>query len=150
MNQSGRRAQAIKRFRRLARRLCVFVSLCETHFLACLGHASAPATHTGADVHVTPSGRHAYVTNRGQSNTLARYAVTADGDLTLLGHESTRGETPRNFTIEPAGELLLVGNQDSQNVAIFRIDEASGALTHLETTDVGVSPFFVALWRFEP
>jgi len=113
-------------------------------------HASAPATHTGADVHVTPSGRHAYVTNRGQSNTLARYAVTADGDLTLLGHESTRGETPRNFTIEPAGELLLVGNQDSKNVAIFRIDEASGALTHLETTDVGVSPFFVALWRFEP
>ncbi len=113
-------------------------------------HASAPATHTGADVHVTPSGRHAYVTNRGQSNTLARYSVTTDGDLTLLGHESTRGETPRNFTIEPEGELLLVGNQDTQNVALFRIDGASGALAHLQTVEVGVSPFFVALWRFEP
>lgn len=114
------------------------------------GDAGAPKTHTGADVHVTPSGKHAYVTNRGQSNTLAIYTVAADGTLTLTGHEATRGRTPRNFTVDPQGELLLVGNQDSQNVAVFRIDGSSGALTHLATTEIGVSPFFVALWRFEP
>jgi 6-phosphogluconolactonase len=112
--------------------------------------ASGAATHTGADVHVTPSGKHAYVSNRGESNTLAIYAIGEDGKLTLTGHEPTRGNTPRNFTIDPDGELLLVGNQTSQNVAVFRVNAQSGALTHLETAEVGVSPFFVGVWRYEP
>lgn len=111
--------------------------------------AGAPTTHTGADIRVTPSGKHAYVSNRGDSNTLAIYSVGEDGKLTLTGHEPTRGNTPRNFTIDPDGELLLVGNQTSQNVAVFRVDAESGALSHLETAEIGVSPFFVGVWRYE-
>lgn len=110
--------------------------------------AAEPATHTGADVRVTPDGKHAYVTNRGESNTLAIYDIDADGRLTLKGHESTRGTTPRNFTIDTSGELLLVGNQGSKNVAVFRVNESDGSLTHLVTHDIGVSPFFVGVWRY--
>ncbi|MFN2273010.1 MAG: lactonase family protein, partial [Anaerolineae bacterium] len=51
-----------------------------------------------------------------------------DGTLTLIGHESTRGKTPRNFVIDPTGEFLLAANQDSDNVVTFRINADSGEL----------------------
>jgi 6-phosphogluconolactonase len=104
-------------------------------------------THMGSDIHLTPDGRFAYAANRGQNNTLAIYSVAGNGELTLRGHESTRGSTPRTFAIDPAGELLLVGNQDSQTVAVFRIDRTTGGLTHLRTETVGVNPWFVGVWR---
>lgn len=109
--------------------------------------ADAPQTHMGSDIEVTPDGRFVYAANRGESNTLAIYSVGQDGGLTLVGHESTRGRTPRNFAIDPDGELIIVGNQDSQTVAVFRINQSNGTLTHLATTEVGVNPWFVGIWR---
>ena len=53
-----------------------------------------------------------------------------------MGHESTRGNTPRNFGIHPDGDALLVANQDSNAVAAFRLDAGSGALTFVGSTDV--------------
>jgi 6-phosphogluconolactonase len=52
-----------------------------------------------------------------------------EGTLTRIGHESTRGRTPRHFAIDPDGDLLLVANQDSDSLVTFRLDPASGALT---------------------
>ena len=49
--------------------------------------------------------------------------------LTLVGHESTRGKTPRNFEVSPTGEFLAAANQDSDNVVMFRIDAKTGKLT---------------------
>jgi 6-phosphogluconolactonase len=48
--------------------------------------------------------------------------------LTAIGHYSTLGETPRNFAITPDGEYLLAANQDSGEVRVWRIDQASGEL----------------------
>lgn len=110
--------------------------------------SSASASHMGSDVHVSPAGRHAYAANRGTSNTLAIYSIGSDGRLTLRGHESTRGDTPRTFDIDPAGELIAVGNQDSQTVAIFRVESDTGMLQYLHTEEVGVSPWFVGFFRF--
>ena len=31
------------------------------------------------------------------------------------------GRTPRNFAIDPTGTYLLVGNQDSDQIAVFEI-----------------------------
>ena len=36
---------------------------------------------------------------------------------------------PRNFEISPSGEFLAAANQDSNNVVMFRIDQANGKLT---------------------
>jgi 6-phosphogluconolactonase (cycloisomerase 2 family) len=102
----------------------------------------------GSDIHVSPDGRHVYAANRGTNNTLAIYSVGSDGRLTLRAHESTRGNTPRTFDIDTSGELIVVGNQDSQTVAVFRVDRDTGGLTHLHTEEVNVSPWFVGFFRF--
>lgn len=85
--------------------------------------------NTTADVHVHPSGKYLYGSNRGH-NSLAIFGVNeANGRLTPAGHQSTGGKTPRNFAIDPTGKYLLAANQDTDNVVTFRIDGETGQLT---------------------
>jgi len=81
-----------------------------------------------ADVHVHPSGRFVYGSNRGHDSIAVYAADAATGRLSALGQESTRGRNPRNFAIDPSGTWLLAANQDSDNVVTFRIDPAAGLL----------------------
>ena len=82
-----------------------------------------------ADIHVHPSGKFVYGSNRGHDS-LVIYAVDpATGRLTYLGNESTRGKVPRNFAIDPTGQFILAANQDSDTIVTFRVDQATGLLT---------------------
>ena len=86
-------------------------------------------SNTTADIHVHPSGRFVYGSNRGHDS-IAIYSVDQDsGWLTHLGHRSTGGRTPRNFGIDPSGRFILTANQDSENIVSFHIDEEYGLLT---------------------
>ena len=49
--------------------------------------------------------------------------------LTLVGHQSTLGKTPRNFNFDPSGNFLLAANQNSDDVVIFKRDKQTGLLT---------------------
>ena len=81
-----------------------------------------------ADVHVSPSGRFLYGSNRGH-NSIAVFEIDQrTGKLKQLEHVSTEGDWPRNFTIDPSGRFLLVANQRTDNVVIFAIDSQSGRL----------------------
>jgi len=82
-----------------------------------------------ADIHVSPDGRFLYASNRGESNNIAIFSIGEKGKVTLVGHQSTLGKTPRNFNFDPTGKLLLVANQQSDEVVIFNIDRQSGLLT---------------------
>lgn len=82
-----------------------------------------------ADVHVAPSGKFLYGSNRGH-NSIVVFAIDKDtGIPKLVEHVSTQGNWPRNFVIDPSGRFLLVANQRSDNVVIFRIDAKTGRLT---------------------
>lgn len=94
--------------------------------------SALPADFSGtsycADIHVHPSGKFLYGSNRGH-NSIVIYSIDeSTGKLSLIGHESTRGNWPRNFGIDPTGQFLLVGNQNSNSIATFRIDEQTGKL----------------------
>jgi 6-phosphogluconolactonase len=81
-----------------------------------------------AEVRVHPGGKFVYVSNRGH-NSIAMFAVDGQtGQLTPIGHESTRGKVPRNFNLDPSGRWLLAANQDSGNVVVFKVDEQTGRL----------------------
>ncbi len=81
-----------------------------------------------ADVHVSPSGKFVYGSNRGHDS-IAIFAIDeSTGKLNCVGYESTRGKSPRNFAIDPTGTFLLAANQDTNNVVTFRIDQQTGKL----------------------
>lgn len=94
---------------------------------------------TCADIHIDPSGRFVYGSNRGHDSIVIFRVDPQNGKLSYIGHEPTRGKTPRNFAIDPGGAFLLVGNQDSDTIVTFRIDPHSGELratgepTHVPT-----------------
>ncbi|MFN8207963.1 MAG: lactonase family protein [Bacteroidales bacterium] len=82
-----------------------------------------------ADIHLTPDGRYLYASNRADINTLAIYRVDSiSGILSLLGHQSTAGKSPRNFAIDPSGSFLLVANQKSNNIVVYKINQGTGLL----------------------
>jgi 6-phosphogluconolactonase len=81
--------------------------------------------NSGADIHISPTGKFIYVTNRGE-NSVAAFSIGTDGLLTLSGHSSCGGNWPRNFAIDPSGRFLLAANQKSDNIAVFKIDSETG------------------------
>lgn len=83
---------------------------------------------TCADIHVAPSGKFLYGSNRGHDS-IVIYAIDAEtGLLTYVGHAPTLGKTPRNFAIDPTGAYLFAAHQDSDSIVTFRIDPESGKL----------------------
>lgn len=82
-----------------------------------------------ADVHVAPSGRFLYASNRGD-DTIAVFAVDAStGALTPVQQIAAGGRTPRSFALDPSGRFLLVANQRSDAIVSFAVDARSGRLT---------------------
>jgi 6-phosphogluconolactonase len=85
--------------------------------------------NTSADIHIDPSGKFLYQSNRG-ANTLAIFAIGSDGKLTKVADQPTEGKTPRNFLIDPKGDFVFVAHQDSDNITIFKRDQKTGKLTY--------------------
>jgi 6-phosphogluconolactonase len=106
------------------------------------------AEGSSADLHVHPSGKFLYVSNRqGDQSNIAIFALDEQtGRASLVGHEPTRGRTPRNFALCPDGQLLIVGNQDSNDIAVFRVDAVTGRLTFVRSLAVAPGPFFVGIY----
>jgi 6-phosphogluconolactonase len=82
-----------------------------------------------AEIQVHPSGKFVYCSNRGHDS-IAVFSLE-DGKLKLIENESTRGKTPRNFSIDPTGNWLIAANQDSDSLQVFRIIGETGALEPL-------------------
>jgi 6-phosphogluconolactonase len=98
--------------------------------------------NTGSDVHVAPSGRFVFASNRGHDS-IAVFALDERGVPTPRAHAKTRGSTPRNFCLIDEGALLLVANLRSDSVTAFAVDRASGALTPLTTTKGIPMPYWI-------
>jgi 6-phosphogluconolactonase len=94
------------------------------------GKSTLPDGWTGAnasaDVHVHPTGRFVYCSNRGHDS-IAAFAIHGS-ELHAIGHRPTGGKWPRSFCVDPEGRWLLVANQHTHDVACFRIDPSTGAL----------------------
>lgn len=98
---------------------------------------SHPAGYKGAigsaDIHVSPDGKFLYASNRGDANSIAVFSINQkNGQIKPVTYQSTLGKTPRNFNLDPSGNFLLVANQNSDNIVIFKRDKKTGMLTPLE------------------
>lgn len=82
-----------------------------------------------ADIHISPDGKFLYGSNRLGLNEIVIFEIDqTTGELNFVGRESSRGKTPRNFVIDPSGKFLLVANQDTNDIFVFRRDAETGLL----------------------
>ena len=93
-------------------------------------YAKTQNAYASADIHISPDGLFLYASNRVTENTLSIFSINQqNGKLKLVGHQSTLGEHPRNFTIDPSGRYLLVANASTNNIVVFKRDIKTGLLT---------------------
>ncbi|HEY2583750.1 MAG TPA: lactonase family protein [Mucilaginibacter sp.] len=83
----------------------------------------------GAAIHISPDGKFLYASNRLETNEISVFAITPEtGELSFVQRISSNGKNPRDFAIDPTGNYLLVANQNSDNIFVYKIDKETGKL----------------------
>ena len=84
-------------------------------------------------IKIHPSGKFLYSANRaindGKTNNIAVFSINEEnGKLELIQSQDSKGLVPRDFTISPNGQFLLVANQNSDTIITFKISQETGKL----------------------
>jgi 6-phosphogluconolactonase len=103
-------------------------------------------TNACAEIQIGMDGRYLYGSNRGE-NTIVVYKIEDNRQLTFIGRISCGGNWPRSFIIDPAGKFLLVGNQKSNNIAVFRINKNSGIPEGPVGNEIVMNPAYLTFWN---
>lgn len=98
-----------------------------------------------ADIHLSPDGRFLYASNRLKEDGISTFEVAEGGELRKIDYTHT-GRHPRNFTLTPAGDYLLVAVRDDDRIEVFRRDAATGVLTATGVT-LDISRPVCLVWR---
>lgn len=88
--------------------------------------------NTSADIHFSADGRFLYSSNRGHDSIAVFEVNPENGELSPVGHFPTGGGHPRNFMVDPLGEILFVANRDGNHLKAFRVNDETGGLDMLE------------------
>lgn len=100
--------------------------------------------NTCAQIHLSPTGRFVYASNRGHDS-IACFAIeTGTGRLAGRGCRLTE-KTPRAFGLDPQGRYLYAAGLDSDRLAAYRIDPTAGTLHPLATYALGARPMWVLI-----
>ena len=80
-----------------------------------------------SEILVSGDGRFVYAGNR-LHDSVGIFAIGADGTLSYLGEEWTRGNYPRSFNFDPTGNFFYALNQRADHVTAFTVDKKTGML----------------------
>jgi 6-phosphogluconolactonase len=71
-----------------------------------------------------------YMANR-KDDSISIFSIeSASGDLALRGSVDVMGVNPRHFRVTPDGQWLVVANQDSDDLTVFRVEDRGRGLTY--------------------
>ena len=99
--------------------------------------ADYDAFNGGAAIRISSDGRFLYASNRGH-NSIAVYAVSENGEaIERIQLISTEGDIPRDFDLDPSEDFIVVANQDSDNLTLYRRNQETGLLEMIQK-DVAV------------
>lgn len=90
--------------------------------------AKFAGSNLSSEIIITADGRFLYASNR-LHNSIAVFAVGADGQLRSVSEHWVHADSPRSVTIDPSGEFLYSCNQRGDSITSFRISPASGTLS---------------------
>lgn len=100
-----------------------------------------------AGILLAPDNRHLFVSLRVCDEILV-LRIGSDGTLTQTARVPSGGKTPRDLCFSPSGKHLVVANQDSDRLTVFRVDHATGTLSDpLQHFEIG-TPLSVKLAAF--
>jgi 6-phosphogluconolactonase len=85
---------------------------------------------SASEIRIHPNNRIVYAANRGHDTISVFGFDEKSGKLTLVEVENARCATPRNFNIDPSGQWLLCGGQDSHTLGVFAVNQETGELTY--------------------
>jgi 6-phosphogluconolactonase len=80
------------------------------------------------DTVITRDGKFVYFANRDNNFLYSFHAEYQSGKLTPIARSNCGGKTPRNFVLDPTESWMLVANQDSNLISVFRRNTVTGAL----------------------
>jgi 6-phosphogluconolactonase len=84
-------------------------------------------TSFASEILVSPNGKCLYAANR-LHDSIAAFAIVADGTLKLIGESSTMGDYPGQCRIDLSGNFLYACNRRSDSITCFRIHRDTGLL----------------------
>ena len=92
-----------------------------------------------AAIHIAPNGRFLYASDRGDDNDINVFTIDqVTGQLKFVARYPTMGKGPRDFMIDPQGKYLVLANQYTNSVHVFRIDPTTGMMSGpISTIQVG-------------
>lgn len=64
----------------------------------------------------------------GPTDTISTFAIQEDGSLKLVQLAPSGGWSPRQFSINKAGDLIAIGHQNNKTVVVWKRDVASGKI----------------------
>ena len=80
-----------------------------------------------AAIKISNDGKFVYASNRGESNTLSAFEIDpSSGKLKLKGFIKSGGKAPRDFSIDPTDNYILIANGSSDNVTIYKRNRETG------------------------
>ena len=91
--------------------------------------------NTCADIHISSDGKFVYASNRGHNSIAVMGVNEDDGSLKLLGNKGCGGEGPRNFSLSPDENFILVANQHTNNIVTLKRDPATGLLKYVSQVE---------------
>ena len=80
-----------------------------------------------SEILVSGDGKYVYAGNR-LHDSVGIFSIGAEGTLTHVADEWTRGNYPRSFNVDPSGNFFYCCNQRGDNIAVFQVDHKTGGL----------------------
>ena len=99
--------------------------------------------NTCSQIRVSPDGALLFAPNRGHDSIASFRVDAATGRLTAADRVGTE-PVPRAFGLDPDGRFLFAAGQRTGRLASYRVEDG-GALTPLETYEVGNNPMWVLM-----
>ena len=101
-------------------------------------------TPSAAAIRVSADGKFIYTSERGDNSIAVLKFDHENETLEIIQRQDTMGKTPRDFILDPTGNWLLVANQDSDSIAIFKVDKNAGMVEPGHVVDNIKSPTCLA------
>ena len=86
------------------------------------------ATASAAAIRISADGKFIYTSERGDDCISVLRFDSDNETLEIIGRQKTMGKTPRDINLDPTGNWLLAANQDSDSIAIFKVDKNTGMI----------------------